>query len=121
LPFAGVPRFFFDVREGVRFVPDEDGLEFPDCTAAEREAAETAASIGRDLLPKGAARCVTVEVRNEHGQRVITATVTLAVDRVDPSPRHPSHPSRADVKRGTMASRAAATLDAHAVLPPTTG
>jgi len=32
------------------------------------------------------ARAVTVEVRNQHGQRVATATVTLAVDRVDPEP-----------------------------------
>jgi hypothetical protein len=84
-----MPHFYFDVREGVRFVPDEDGLEFVDIGAAENEAAESAASIGRDLLPKGVARSVTVEVRNEHGQRVITATVTLAIDRVDPEPTAP--------------------------------
>jgi hypothetical protein len=83
-----MPRFYFDVREGVRFAPDEEGLEFPD-VAAEREAATTAAEIGRDLLPKGAARAVTVEVRNKHGQRIITATVTLALDRVDPEPAPP--------------------------------
>lgn len=84
-----MPRFFFDVREGVRFVPDEDGLEFPDINAAERSAAEAAAEIARDLLPKAVARSVTVEVRNDHGQRVVTATVTLAVDRVDPEPTPP--------------------------------
>ena len=81
-----MPRFYFDVREGVRFVPDEEGLEFPDVDAAEREAAEAAAEIGRSLLPVGMTRSVTVEVRNEHGQRVVTATVTLAVDRVYPEP-----------------------------------
>ena len=81
-----MPLFHFDVREGIRFTADEDGLELPDIAAAEREAAETAASIGRDLLPKGVARSVTVEVRNQHGQRVVTATVTLALDRVDPEP-----------------------------------
>jgi hypothetical protein len=80
-----MPRFYFDVREGVRFAPDEEGLEFPDVETAEREAATTAAEIGRDLLPKG----VTVEVRNEHGQRIITATVTLALDRVVPEPTAP--------------------------------
>jgi hypothetical protein len=82
-------RFYFDVREGVRFVPDEEGLEFPDIGAAEREAAQAAAEIGRDKLPTGAARSVTVEVRNEHGQRIITATVALALDRVDPEPTAP--------------------------------
>jgi hypothetical protein len=47
-----VPRFFFDLREGVRFTPDDDGLEFPNIDAAECEAADTAAEIGRDLLPR---------------------------------------------------------------------
>jgi hypothetical protein len=84
-----MPLFYFDVREGVRFTPDDEGVEFPDVDAAEREAARAAAEIGRDLLPKGHARSVTVEVRNEHGQRTITATVTLAVDRVDPAPLPP--------------------------------
>jgi hypothetical protein len=88
-----MPLFYFDVREGVRFAEDDTGLEFPDLDAAEREAAEAAASIGRDLLPKGTARSITVEVRNQHGQRVVTATVALALDRVDPepSPRFPSN------------------------------
>ena len=89
-----MPRFFFDVREGVRFTPDDDGLEFPNIDAAEHEAAECAAAIGRDLLPKGVTRAVTVEVRNQHGQRVITATVTLAVDRVDPEPITPGDNAR---------------------------
>jgi hypothetical protein len=84
-----MPRFYFDVREGARFVPDEEGLEFPDLDAAEREAAESAASIGRDLLPKGDAREVTVEVKNEHRQRVITVTVSMQLARVDPSPDPP--------------------------------
>jgi hypothetical protein len=43
-------RYYFDMREGARFVPDEVGLNLD---AAERAAAETAAEIGRELLPKG--------------------------------------------------------------------
>jgi hypothetical protein len=85
-----VPRFYFDIREGVSFLTDDEGLLFPDLATAEREAAETAAEIGRDLLPNGTARSVTVEVRNEHGQRAVTATVTLALDRVDPEPTPPA-------------------------------
>ncbi len=84
-----MPRYYFDVREGVRFAEDDVGLQLPDLNAAEREAAEAAAAIGRDLLPKGTARSVAVEVRNEHRQRVLTATVTLALDRVDPKPTPP--------------------------------
>jgi hypothetical protein len=84
-----VPRFYFDVREGARFAPDDDGLEFPDLDAAEREAAQAAASIGHDLLPKGDAREVTVEVCNEHRQRVLTVTVSMHIERVHPSPVRP--------------------------------
>ncbi len=64
-------------------------MEFPDLDAAEREAAVSAASIGRDLLPKGDAREVTVEVRNEHRQRILTVTVSMHLDRVHPSPEPP--------------------------------
>ena len=85
-----MPRFYFDVREGSRFVPDEEGLEFPDLDGAERAAAEAAASMGRDLLPKGNAREVTVEVHNEHGQRVLTVTVSMHLDRVEPPREAPS-------------------------------
>jgi hypothetical protein len=84
-----VPRFYFDVREGARFAPDDDGLEFPDLDAAEREAAQAAASIGHDLLPKGDTREVTVEVCNEHRQRVLTVTVSMHIERVHPSPVRP--------------------------------
>jgi hypothetical protein len=85
-----VPRFYFDVREGTRFAPDDEGLEYPDVDAAERMAAETAASIGRDVLPKSDVRDVTVEVRNEHKQRIITVTVTMQTERVSPEPTPPS-------------------------------
>ncbi len=84
-----MPRFYFDVREGARFVPDEEGLVFESLDAAEREAAEAAAESGRDRLPKGDAREVTVEVKNEHHQRVLTVTVSIEIYRVDPEPEPP--------------------------------
>jgi hypothetical protein len=40
------------------------------------------AEIGRDDLPNGKAREVTVEVRDEHGQQVFTATVYMTMRRV---------------------------------------
>jgi hypothetical protein len=84
-----VPRFYFDVREGASFTPDDEGLEFASLDAAERIAAEAAAEIGRDRLPKGDAREVTVELRNEHRQRVLTVTVSLEIHRVNPEPLPP--------------------------------
>ena len=85
-----MPRFYFGVREGATVVLNEIGLEFDSLDAAERAAAETAAEIGRKLLPKGDAREVTVEVRNEHRQPVLTATASLEVHRVDPAPLPPA-------------------------------
>ena len=46
----------------------------------EREAMEVAAGIGRDRFPQGD-RSITVEVRDEQGQRVTAVAVTLHVDR----------------------------------------
>lgn len=84
-----MPRFYFDVREGTSFTPDDEGQELESLDAAERMAAEAAAEIGRDRLPKGDARDVTVELKNEHRQRVLTVTVTLEIHRVDPEPLPP--------------------------------
>ena len=81
-----MPRFYFDVREGRLFVEDQDGLEFPDLDAVEQEAIQAAASMGKDRLPRGDTRDVTVEVRNERRQRVLTVKVSLEIDRVHPEP-----------------------------------
>src|SRR3712207_1425051 len=88
---ASKARFYFDIREGARFVPDNEGLEFEGLDAAEREAAIAAAEIGRDRLPKGDACEVVIEVRNEHGQHVPTVTVSMQVERVHPPPLAPAH------------------------------
>ena len=77
-----MPRFYFDVREGASFTPDNGGLEFDSLDVAERAAAELAADLGRDRLPKGEARAVMVELRNEHRQRVLTVTVSIEIHRV---------------------------------------
>jgi hypothetical protein len=79
-----MPRFYFDVREGGRFAPDEEGADFDSLDAAEHEAVCAAAEIGRDRLPKGDSREVTIEVRNEHRQRVLTITVSMQIERVEP-------------------------------------
>lgn len=81
-----MPRYYFDVREGTKFTPDDEGQEFDSLDAAEHEAACAAAEIGRDWLPKGDAREITVEVKNEYHQRVLTIRVSLEIDRVEPAP-----------------------------------
>jgi hypothetical protein len=40
-----MPCFYFDVRDGVSFTPDEVGREFDSLEAAERAAAKAAAEV----------------------------------------------------------------------------
>jgi hypothetical protein len=49
-------------------------------------ATEAVADIGRDRLPKGNACAVTVELRDEHRQRVLMVTVSMEIHRMDPAP-----------------------------------
>jgi hypothetical protein len=87
-----MPRFYFDTREGSYFIPDDKGLEFLDMGAAERKAAEAVAEMVRDRLPRGDTRDITIEVRDEHGQWVLTVRVTMEIDRMEPSPEAPNAP-----------------------------
>jgi len=79
-----VPRFYFDTREGAAFTLDDEGVEFPSLDDAERAAAVAAAEMGRDCLPKGGDRDLTVEVRNEHQKHVLTVKVVMKIERIDP-------------------------------------
>ena len=80
-----MPRFYFDVREGETFIEDEDGFVFPGLDEAEQEAIQAVVSMGKDRLPRGDTREVTVEVRGEDKKRVLTVGVHLIIDRVQPS------------------------------------
>ena len=81
-----MPRFYFDIRDGTGFAPDQEGIEFDSLSAAEHAAAATAAELGRDRLPMGGMQEITVEVKNEHGQRVLTVAVSMQIHRVTPEP-----------------------------------
>jgi hypothetical protein len=87
--YSRMPRFYFDVREGTDFRPDDVGEIAATINAAEHEAAVMAAFHTRNGLPRRAARKVTVEVRNQYGQHVLTATVSLKVERSLPPPISP--------------------------------
>ena len=84
-----MPRFYFDVHEGARFIPDDEGLELANLDRAEREAAKAAAEIGRDRLPSGDAREITIEVRDEHHRMVLAVMVSMHIKRVFPPPLAP--------------------------------
>ena len=82
-------RFHFDVRDGPMFAPDEEGTELDGLDAVKHEATEAALEIGRDRLRRGDSRAVTIEVRDEHCRQVLTVTVSLEINRVDPQSQQP--------------------------------
>jgi hypothetical protein len=75
-------QFYFDIREDGTFVPDLDGAAFPTLDAVVAEAAAAATAIAHERLPDFNMQKVVVEVRDEHGARVLTATVSLLIEPV---------------------------------------
>jgi hypothetical protein len=74
-----MPRFYFDVREGDKFVHDAEGEDRSDIEAARAEAIKALLGIARDHLSQDSAR-VSVEVRDEDGRRIACATLALHVE-----------------------------------------
>jgi hypothetical protein len=75
-----MPRFYFDVRHDAHVTPDTEGEEHPDAAAAEREATVAAVHLAKEFLD-GGRRSIAVEVRDERGQHVVRAEVSLSVER----------------------------------------
>jgi hypothetical protein len=75
-----MPRFYFDVCEDETHIPDVEGEELPDITAAEREAALAAAQLAQERL-NGSGK-LSVVVRDAEGQPVLHAYVSLDVVRL---------------------------------------
>jgi hypothetical protein len=78
-----MPRFFFDFYEGPRLIPDHDGLELDSLDAAEHEAMQTAAQLGRDWLTRK--REVSLAVRDDQRRLVLAVSLELTVERPVPT------------------------------------
>ncbi|MPR11351.1 DUF6894 family protein [Microvirga tunisiensis] len=75
-----MPRFYFDLSTGDDLARDDEGLELASLEAAEREAKRGAAEMSCHSLPKGCPE-ISVQVRDEHDERVLTVTVSMTVRR----------------------------------------
>lgn len=56
-------HYFFDTRDGDRFVKDDVGIELPDLDSAKREATLSLAELARDVVAGDDRRILTVQVR----------------------------------------------------------
>jgi hypothetical protein len=75
-------RYYFDIRDGGGFAPDEEGLELPDIEAVQQEAALSLADVARDAvrISRRNAHLMQIEVRDDNGP-VLQARFVFAIDR----------------------------------------
>ncbi len=76
-----MPRYYFDILNGMDGVYDDDGSEFDNSDAAVLAATRSAAEIGSSRLAKGDTRDVVIEVRDRRNQRVCTVTASMTIKR----------------------------------------
>ena len=75
-----MPRFYFDIRNGLGFIPDEEGRELADAGVAREKALEGARSLlSAEVLQGGLDLRGSIEVMDEQRQAVLTVTFREAV------------------------------------------
>ena len=80
-----MPRYFFDIDDGESQFRDEDGMEMPHLEAARDEAVRVLPDVAREVLPDGDRRTFASVVRNETGDVVFRATLSLVAEWMGPS------------------------------------
>ncbi|MEA3071401.1 MAG: hypothetical protein QOD29_2847 [Alphaproteobacteria bacterium] len=75
----GMPRYFFDTRDGANFVRDDEGIELDGFGAARDEATAGLADLAHDALPGAIRRELAVEVRDDAGQALLRAALWFEV------------------------------------------
>lgn len=63
-----------------RFTSDETCVDLDGIEAARNEASNALDEIARDILPDGDPREVVIEVKNEAGQRVLIAKLSVSIE-----------------------------------------
>jgi hypothetical protein len=74
-------RFFFDFRDEEGLFIDSEGTELADHAKAELEATRALAEIARDRLPGSGGASMSLSVRDENGQHILTAWVVFRLER----------------------------------------
>jgi hypothetical protein len=82
---AAMPRFYFDVSEGQKFIPDDEGLEIESLNAAEHEATRALIQLGQDWLAR--AREISIQVRDERNRQMLALRLAITVERLEHLPR----------------------------------
>lgn len=68
-----MPLYFFSTRDDGHDVHDATGLDFPDLHGVKLQAARSLAELALDVLPGVDRRTLSVDVRDDQGEAVMTA------------------------------------------------
>lgn len=72
-----MPRYFFDIDDGVRDLRDDEGVVLDDHERARKEAIGTLAQLANSMLPDGNNHTFKANVRDETGKLIYEATLAL--------------------------------------------
>ncbi|MGX1099018.1 hypothetical protein ACSSVZ_003062 [Amorphus sp. MBR-141] len=75
-----MPRYFFDTHDGSWEATDENGQCFSGLEAARVEAVRALRDMAWDELERSDVSAMTVRVRDEDGQAVFVATLSLTAE-----------------------------------------
>lgn len=75
---TAMPRFFFDLYDGIGFVLDEEGQQFETKQLARNEALRILHDVARAEMPDHELVKITVKVRGETGAQVFEASLILS-------------------------------------------
>lgn len=78
-----MPRFYFDIDDGYRFIEDDAGQDLRDRNAARETAIASLPPIAGDVMPNGNRHRVTVLVRDARGKPVFRADLELVAEWLD--------------------------------------
>jgi hypothetical protein len=77
-----MPRFYFDVRDGDKFIGDDEGIECRDIDVAGDTAAAALGDMAKDVLPGPLIHEMAVEVRDSEGVSLLRAALRFELQRL---------------------------------------
>lgn len=78
-----MPRYYFDIDNGTHSTKDEEGVELDGKLAVRDAAIAALPSIARDVMPNHDDHVIICTVRNEAGQEIFKAHLTLSATWID--------------------------------------
>jgi len=78
-----MPRYYFDLHDGGRFATDQTGVELDGLKAARQEAARMLGELAREIRLDGDRRDIVIEVKDQTGQRVLVAKLSVSIEETE--------------------------------------